>query len=59
MKFTILLKYVTQVIPGENLGIHAHNDTENAVANSLAAINAGARHIQGTINGLRRKVREC
>ncbi len=33
------------------LGIHAHNDTGCAVANSLAAINAGARHVQGTING--------
>ena len=43
---------VTNLIPGKNLGIHAHNDTDNAVANSLAAVNAGARHIQGTINGL-------
>ena len=34
------------------LGIHAHNDTENAVANSLAAIRAGARQVQGTLNGL-------
>ena len=39
-------------IPGEHLGIHAHNDTENAVANSLAAVRAGARQIQGTLNGL-------
>jgi 2-isopropylmalate synthase len=39
-------------IPGENLGIHAHNDTENAVANSLAAVRAGVRQIQGTLNGL-------
>jgi 2-isopropylmalate synthase len=39
-------------IPGTHLGIHAHNDTENAVANSLAAIRAGAQHIQGTLNGL-------
>ena len=39
-------------IPGVHLGIHAHNDTENAVANSLAAMRAGARHIQGTLNGL-------
>jgi 2-isopropylmalate synthase len=39
-------------IPGPNLGIHAHDDTGNAVANSLAAIRAGARHIQGTLNGL-------
>tara|TARA_B100001093_G_scaffold514193_1_gene587685 strand:+ start:289 stop:1893 length:1605 start_codon:yes stop_codon:yes gene_type:complete len=43
---------VSKTIPGKNLGIHAHNDTENAVANSLAAVEAGARQIQGTINGL-------
>jgi 2-isopropylmalate synthase len=43
---------VTRVIPGEKLGIHAHNDTENAVANSLAAIRAGVRQVQGTLNGL-------
>jgi len=34
------------------LGIHAHNDAGNAVANSLIAVNAGAIHVQGTINGL-------
>ena len=43
---------VAKHIPGENLGIHAHNDTENAVANSLVAIQAGVRQVQGTINGL-------
>ncbi|HYA05050.1 MAG TPA: citramalate synthase, partial [Xanthobacteraceae bacterium] len=39
-------------IPGDHVGIHAHNDTEQAVANSFAAVRAGARHIQGTLNGL-------
>lgn len=39
-------------VPGEKLGIHAHNDTGQAVANSLAAIDAGARQIQGTLNGI-------
>ncbi|MDG2340698.1 MAG: citramalate synthase, partial [Paracoccaceae bacterium] len=39
-------------IPGSHVGIHTHNDTENAVANSLAAVDAGARQIQGTLNGL-------
>jgi 2-isopropylmalate synthase len=34
------------------LGIHTHNDCELAVANSLAAVGAGAVHVQGTINGL-------
>lgn len=39
-------------IPGDKLGIHCHDDTGNAVANSLAAVDAGARQIQGTLNGL-------
>ena len=39
-------------IPGDRLGIHTHNDTECAVAGSLAAVDAGARQIQGTLNGL-------
>ncbi|WP_299396783.1 citramalate synthase [Pelagibius sp.] len=43
---------VCERIPGSHVGIHCHNDTENAVANSLAAIDAGARQVQGTINGL-------
>ena len=43
---------VASRIPAERLGIHTHNDTENAVANSLAAIRAGARQVQGTLNGL-------
>jgi 2-isopropylmalate synthase len=47
-----IVSEVTKIIPGKNIGIHAHNDTENAVANSLAAVIAGARQIQGTLNGL-------
>ena len=47
-----IVSEVAQHIPGAHLGIHAHNDTENAVANSLAAVEAGARQVQGTINGL-------
>ena len=47
-----IITEVVKFIPGENLGIHAHNDTENAVSNSLSAILAGVRQIQGTINGL-------
>lgn len=39
-------------VPGDHIGIHTHNDTEHAVANSLAAVDAGARQIQGTLNGL-------
>ncbi|GAB3595358.1 citramalate synthase [Angustibacter peucedani] len=36
---------------GARLGIHCHNDTGCAVANSLAAVEAGATHVQGTLNG--------
>jgi 2-isopropylmalate synthase len=39
------------VSTGARLGMHAHNDTGCAVANSIAAIDAGATHVQGTING--------
>ena len=49
---TQIVSEVTKVVPGKNLGIHAHNDTGNAVANSLAAVFSGVRQIQGTINGL-------
>ena len=47
-----IVREVAALIPGERLGIHAHNDTANAVANSLAAVRAGVRQIQGTLNGL-------
>ena len=43
---------VIQHVPGAHLGIHTHNDTENAVANTLAAVRAGCRQIQGALNGL-------
>ncbi|WP_175492348.1 citramalate synthase [Phyllobacterium sp. YR620] len=47
-----IVREVAKSIPGDHLGIHAHNDTEQAVANSLAAIDAGVRHVQGTLNGI-------
>ena len=43
---------IAEAVPGDHLGIHAHDDTGQAVANSLAAVNAGARQIQGTLNGI-------
>ena len=49
---TIVAAVIASGIPGDHLAIHTHNDTENAVANSLAAVLAGARQIQGTLNGL-------
>ena len=48
----ITAEVVAARIPGDRLGIHCHDDTGNAVANSLAAVDAGARQIQGTLNGL-------
>ena len=47
-----IVNAVKSVVPGTHLGIHTHNDTENAVANTLAAVRAGCRQIQGTLNGL-------
>jgi 2-isopropylmalate synthase len=47
-----IVSAMTKIVPGSHLGIHAHNDTEQAVANSLAAVEAGARQIQGTLNGI-------
>ena len=43
---------VVKIVPGNHVGVHCHDDTGQAVANSLAALRAGARQIQGTLNGL-------
>ncbi|MPZ74094.1 MAG: citramalate synthase [Nitriliruptorales bacterium] len=43
---------VVAAVPTTQVGIHAHNDTDCAVANSLAAVQAGATHVQGTANGI-------
>jgi 2-isopropylmalate synthase len=48
----IVTAVIAAGIPGDRLGIHAHNDTGQAVANSLAAVEAGVRQIQGTLNGI-------
>ena len=45
-------KTVCEQFPSMVIGIHTHNDTDCATANTLAAVQAGARHVQGTINGL-------
>ncbi len=49
---TITEAVIASGIAGEKLGIHCHDDTGQAVAGSLAAVEAGARQIQGTLNGL-------
>lgn len=48
----IIAAVIAHGVPGANLGIHAHNDTGQAVANSLAAVEAGVRQVQGTLNGI-------
>ncbi|MWD29274.1 citramalate synthase [Aquicoccus sp. SCR17] len=48
----VVREVIAAGVPGDRLGIHTHDDTANAVANSLAAVDAGARQIQGTLNGL-------
>ena len=48
----VVAEVIAAGIPGDRLGIHCHDDTGNAVAYSLAAVDAGARQIQGTLNGL-------
>ena len=47
-----IVSEVKAKLPKANLGIHAHNDTEQAVAVSLAAVRCGVRQVQGTLNGL-------
>jgi 2-isopropylmalate synthase len=49
---TKIVTEVAGIVPGDHLGIHSHNDTGCAVANALAAVEAGVRQIQGTLNGL-------
>lgn len=51
-----ITKRVGEAFPGQQLGIHAHNDCELGVANSLAGIRGGAVHVQGTINGYGERV---
>lgn len=52
MEIKSIIAEVIKQVPGDHLGIHAHDDTEQAVANSLAAVEAGVRQVQGTLNGI-------
>ncbi len=47
-----IAQHVCRTFGTVTIGIHAHNDSGCATANSLAAVRAGARHVQGTINGM-------
>jgi len=51
-EITEIVTAVVDHVPGSHLGIHCHDDTGNAIANSLAAVRAGARQVQGAVNGL-------
>ena len=44
-------RHAKKALPDARFGIHAHNDSEVAVANTVAAVEEGVRHVQGTING--------
>lgn len=48
----IVAAVIAAGVPGDHLGIHPHNDTGQAVANALAAVEAGVRQVQGTLNGI-------
>lgn len=50
-ELTVIVEYVRSFLPDAPLGIHVHNDGDLAVANSIAAVSAGATMVQGTING--------
>ncbi len=47
---------VVEALPGQTIGIHCHNDSGCAVANTLEAVRAGARQVQGTVNGIGERV---
>lgn len=51
-----ITRAVTEALPGQTIGIHCHNDSGCAVANTLAAVRAGAQQVQGTVNGFGERV---
>lgn len=52
VEISAIVADVAAHFPGVTLGVHSHNDCEMAVANAIAAVQAGATHVQGTINGV-------
>jgi 2-isopropylmalate synthase len=50
---------VSSHLPGAAIGIHTHNDCELGVANAISAVDAGATHVQGTINGYGERTGNC
>lgn len=51
-----VVRQVVEAFPGQQFGIHCHNDSGCAVANTLAAVRAGVRQVQGTCNGIGERV---
>jgi 2-isopropylmalate synthase len=56
---TGICEVVRREFPEVELGIHTHNDCELGVANAIAAVQAGATHVQGTINGYGERTGNC
>jgi 2-isopropylmalate synthase len=56
---TEICEAVMKHLPNTPVGIHTHNDCELAVANAIAAVRAGARQVQGTINGYGERTGNC
>lgn len=54
-----ITRVVTQRFPQQRFGVHCHNDSGCAVANSLAAVRAGCTQVQGTVNGYGERVGNC
>lgn len=55
-EISAIVETVTSRFPSQRFGIHCHNDSGCAVANSLAAVRAGVRAVQGTVNGYGERV---
>ena len=51
-----ITREVAKALPGQAIGIHCHNDSGCGVANTLAAVAAGATQVQGTVNGIGERV---
>jgi len=58
-EISAITQKVAETFPETQIGIHTHNDCELAVANALASVQAGACHIQGTINGYGERTGNC
>ena len=58
-EMAVIVGRVREAFPNAPIGIHTHNDAECAVANALAAVQEGALHVQGTVNGYGERCGNC